>query len=88
LIEQIQARRNRMIWRARRGARELDGLLMPFAQEVAASGDAVLLDDFEKLLTYPDPLLLDWVFGRRKPEDPAMLRLIHLILKAPNRAES
>jgi len=48
----------------------------------------VLLDDFEKLLTYPDPLLLDWVFGRRKPEDPAMLRLIHLILKAPNRAES
>jgi len=88
LIEQPQARRNRMIWRARRGARELDGLLMPFAEEVAVSGDAVLLDDFEKLLTYPDPLLLDWVFGRRKPEDPAMLRLIHLILKAPNRAES
>ena len=53
-----------MIWRARRGARELDGLLMAYASERAAGWGDQQLANFEHLLAHPDPVLLDWFMRR------------------------
>ena len=73
-------RRNRLLWRTRRGARELDGLLMPFAESILSSGGSDQIALLEEFLAYPDPVILDWVFDRQVPEDPAMAQLVQQIL--------
>ena len=66
--------------RARRGVRELDGLLIPFSERLSREGSEPVIADFEQLLEQPDPLLLDWFFGRSRPHDPALARLVDEIL--------
>ena len=77
----VQQRINRIIWRARRGVRELDGLLMPYAQQLGNLGDADDLALFEELLTQPDPLLMDWFMRRDIPDNPHLTVLISDILR-------
>ena len=77
----VQQRINRITWRARRGVRELDGLLMPYAQQLGNLGDADDLALFEELLTQPDPLLMDWFMRRDIPDNPHLAVLISDILR-------
>ena len=77
----VQQRINRITWRARRGVRELDGLLMPYAQQLGNLADADDLALFEELLTQPDPLLMDWFMRREIPDNPHMTVLISDILR-------
>ena len=77
----VQQRINRITWRARRGVRELDGLLMPYAQQLRNLGDADDLALFEELLTQPDPLLMDWFMRRDIPDNPHLTVLISDILR-------
>lgn len=77
----VQQRINRITWRARRGVRELDGLLMPYAQQLGNLGDADDLALFEELLTQPDPLLMDWFMRRDSPDNPHLTVLISDILR-------
>ena len=76
-----QQRINRITWRARRGARELDGLLMPYAQELENMGGAHDLTLFEELLAQPDPLLMDWFMHRIIPDNPHLTALVSDILR-------
>ncbi|HCK76047.1 MAG TPA: succinate dehydrogenase assembly factor 2 [Gammaproteobacteria bacterium] len=72
---------NRVTWRARRGARELDGLLLPYARHLVSqqnSGDVSL---FEELLEHPDPVLMDWFMGKSIPANPYLSALIRDILR-------
>ncbi|MDP6552349.1 MAG: succinate dehydrogenase assembly factor 2 [Arenicellales bacterium] len=76
-----QRRINRLTWRSRRGVRELDGLLMPYA---AARADRLNLGElaaFEELLAQPDPLLSDWFLQRSVPERPQLAALVSDILQ-------
>ena len=77
----VRRRINRITWRARRGVRELDGLLMPYAQQLGNLGDADDLALFEELLTQPDPLLMDWFMRRDIPDNPHLTVLISDILR-------
>ena len=77
----VQQRINRITWRARRGVRELDGLLMPYAQQLGNLGDPDDLALFEELLTQPDPLLMDWFMRRDIPDNPHLTVLISDILR-------
>ena len=71
---------NRMIWRTRRGARELDGLLMAYASERAAGWGDQQIATFEHLLAQPDPVLLDWFLRRTQPGDEELKLLVDEIL--------
>jgi len=76
-----QQRINRISWRARRGVRELDGLLMPYAHHLGNQRTSRDLKLFEELLAQPDPLLMDWFMYRSIPESPRLATLVSDILR-------
>ena len=72
-------RRERLLWRCRRGMLELDLLLQKFiardlphltAQEYAA---------MERLLDLPDTDLIDYCYGRARPDDLELDALVRKI---------
>jgi len=82
-MEDVRLKRLRFrAWR--RGFREADLILGPFADSHAPSMTPAQLDSFERLLEQPDPDLYDWIVGRSDP--PAvfdtdvfrLLRAFHL----------
>lgn len=59
------ARLRKLKFRAgRRGFREADLILGPFAETYVATFDAFTLDEFEELLEVPDHDLYNWIVGR------------------------
>ena len=72
--------RAKLAWRARRGARELDSLLLPYVRDRGAGLSENTLKAMEQLLSEPDPVLLDWFFERKVPAEPQVAALIHDIL--------
>jgi antitoxin CptB len=82
-------RLNKIRFRAwRRGFREADLILGPFADEVAGALGASELDEFERLLDQPDHDLYGWIIGRDPApaefDGPVLARLkaFHLTLGA------
>lgn len=63
---------NQLVWRCRRGVRELDVLLTRFlaTEHAQLSNDEHLA--FERLLVVQDPVIMDWLFGKYLPEDPGV----------------
>jgi antitoxin CptB len=75
----FDSRRRRLLFRAtHRGTYENDLMIGGFVRARLASFDAAELDDLEALLELPDPLLADWLTGRRPlpPDAAPMLRRI------------
>jgi antitoxin CptB len=68
----------RLVWRCRRGMKELDILLERY---VRTKGIASAAEQraFERFLQLPDPALAGYLLGHDKPEDPEFARLIHRI---------
>ncbi|MDP6393499.1 MAG: succinate dehydrogenase assembly factor 2 [Arenicellales bacterium] len=75
------ARLARLKWRARRGARELDSLLLTFVEEQWQNLDDAALAALERLLEEQDPVLLEWFLQRELPSDAAIRQLIDRILQ-------
>ena len=67
---------SQLVWRCRRGIRELDVLFGRFLE----SEYPALSDDekqtFQNLLEVQDPVIMDWLFGKYDPESSDMLELI------------
>lgn len=58
-------RRKRLLFRSwRRGFREIDLVLGPFAERHLADFDDTRLTEYEALLDVPDPELFAWILGR------------------------
>lgn len=70
---------NRIAWQCRRGMRELDELLGAFLR----SGFRQLVEadrqTFNRLLDYPDAVLLELLMGRMQPADNDVARLVNAI---------
>jgi antitoxin CptB len=66
----------RLRWRARRGMKELDLVMLRILDAVSASGNAGDLDVFRRLLEVEDPELWRWVIGKDTPADADFGRLI------------
>jgi antitoxin CptB len=75
----VDADDRKLIWRCRRGMKELDVLLERYVRERyrQASGDDRVA--FGRLLDLPDPDLADYFFGYATPPDPEIARLARLI---------
>jgi antitoxin CptB len=73
---------SRIRWRCRRGIRELDIALQNFLE---SEYDRLTPDEkgkFQELLEIPDPLLMDWLYGRESPLDKELVSLVERIRNA------
>ncbi len=61
--------RNQIVWRCRRGVRELDVLFGRFLDTEYDLLSQQQQADFARLLEVQDPTIMDWLFGRSPPQD-------------------
>ena len=64
-----------LVWRCRRGVRELDVLLDKYLQSVYPQLDSNGKASFERFLEVQDPIIMDWLFERSVP-DVEMINVI------------
>ena len=62
----------RLLWRCRRGMKELDVILERFAREGLPGASPAERRAFERLLGLPDPLLAGYFLGAEHPADPEL----------------
>ncbi len=73
----VEARR--LLWRCRRGMKELDIVLERFARRRLAVAGAEERQTFARLLELPDPELADYLLGEGVPQEPELARLARSI---------
>ena len=61
-----------LVWRCRRGVRELDVLLSQFLASGYDSLEESERLDFERLLEIQDPTIMDWLYGRADVKDEGL----------------
>jgi len=72
----------RMRWKCRRGMLELDLLLRDFLDRGYADLDTAGQQLLDRILDYPDAVLLEWLMGRIRPTDKDVAQLVDKIRSA------
>ena len=75
--------RRRLLWRCRRGMKELDVLLERYAQSGQILATAAARGVFAQLLKMPDPELAAYLLRGELPRDPALAALVQQIRRFP-----
>lgn len=78
----MNAARKRLYWLCRRGARELDILMLRYLENHYDKAEADERAAFEKLLQFPDPELYRLLTGRRAAADDAAARVVRRIVQS------
>ena len=65
-----------LVWRCRRGVRELDVLLGRFLDTEYPQLSASQKMAFERMLEVQDPIIMDWLFSKSQPQDPELEMLV------------
>ena len=73
--------RRRLVWRCRRGMKELDVLLARYARTSFLRPSAAQRRVFATLLELPDPTLAAYLIGHERPHNPALARLVRRIIR-------
>jgi antitoxin CptB len=80
----------RLLWRCRRGMKELDVILDRFARAELPEASAEQRRTFARFLELPDPLLADYLLGHAIPPESELAELVQRIaagrLAAPRMA--
>jgi antitoxin CptB len=66
----------RLLWRCRRGMKELDVLLERFARRELPRASAGQRQTLARLLELPDPVLVDYLLGQVIPPDRELAHLV------------
>ena len=69
----------RLLWRCRRGMKELDVLLERYVRLCLPEASADERQLLARLLELPDPLLVDYLFGHAAAPEPQLAGLIAAI---------
>ena len=69
----------RLLWRCRRGMKELDILLERYVRSQVADASPRDRGTLRQLLELPDPVLADYLFGHTPVSDPPMAQLVAAI---------
>lgn len=69
----------RLLWRCRRGMKELDVLLERYVRSQLAQASAEDRASLTQLLELPDPELADYLFGHIPASDPRLAALVAAI---------
>lgn len=72
----------RMRWKCRRGMLELDLLFKGFLDCGYAQLNEQQQHCFDRLLDYPDAVLLEWMMGRIRPTDKDVVQIVNKIRAA------
>lgn len=72
----------RLRWKCRRGMKELDVLFESFLEQQAEALGSGGWPELDELLEQEDDVLFDWISGRNRPTDPALLNLIETLCHA------
>ncbi|MBH75321.1 MAG: succinate dehydrogenase assembly factor 2 family protein [Dehalococcoidia bacterium] len=70
-----------MLWRCRRGIRELDSLLKPFTEDCYDELSPLDKARLQTLLGYQDTQILDWILGRETPDREGLQNLVDSIIR-------
>ncbi len=70
-----------MLWRCRRGVRELDSLLRPFAEDCYDELSPLDKTRLQTLLDYQDNQILDWILGREIADREGLQSLVDSIIR-------
>jgi antitoxin CptB len=70
----LEARR--LLWRCRRGMKELDVLLERFARRELPGASAEQRHTLARFLELPDPVLVDYLLGQAIPPDAELANLV------------
>ena len=65
-----------LVWRCRRGVRELDVLFDQFLKSDYMNLSSAEKANFQRLLDVEDPIIMDWLMGRYMPEEPSIGNII------------
>lgn len=65
-----------LVWRCRRGIRELDVLFGRFLMADYPNLSNAEKADFQRLLDVQDPVIMDWLLGRYPAEDAGLDSII------------
>ncbi len=71
----LDTQARRLLWRCRRGMKELDVMLERFALHALAGTSPLQRRAFEELLALPDPLLAGYLLGESIPPEPHLAAL-------------
>jgi len=77
----MRADRAKVLWRCRRGIRELDSVLRPFAEDCYDELSPLEKTRLQTLLGYQDTQILDWVLGREIPDEEGLQSLVDSIIR-------
>jgi antitoxin CptB len=66
----------RLLWRCRRGMKELDVLLSRYVRERYLAAPVGQQAAFEALLELPDPEIADLLLGHGAPTDPDLVAVV------------
>jgi antitoxin CptB len=66
----------RLLWRCRRGMKELDVLLERFARRELPQASAGQRHTLARFLELPDPVLVDYLLGQAIPPDRDLANLV------------
>jgi len=70
-----------LVWRCRRGVRELDVLFTRFLEVDYSDLKPTQQRDFQRLLEIQDPVIMDWLFGRYAADDDGLAEIISILRK-------
>ena len=77
----MRADRAKVLWRCRRGIRELDSVLRPFAEDCYDELSPLEKTQLQTLLGCQDTQILDWVLGREIPDEEGLQSLVDSIIR-------
>ena len=75
----LDAEARRLLWRCRRGMKELDVLLERYVRSQVAGASSQDRATLHELLELPDPVLADYLFGHTPVSDPQLAQLVAAI---------
>lgn len=76
--------RSKLLWHCRRGIREMDILFREFIDHHYDELSEEEKQGLSKLLDEADLDILDWIMGRSKPEDNALINIVARIRESRN----
>ena len=72
----MELNEKQLVWRCRRGIRELDVLFTQFRESVYPNLNEQQRLAFQRLLDEQDPIIMDWLFGKSCSEDQELVDII------------
>ena len=80
----MSKKKSRLLWRCRRGIKEMDIVLQDFIKDSYDELNNENKAAFSKLLEEQDLDILNWILGKGKPEDTALIEIIKKIRSSRN----